>query len=378
MAAKKKIENETPESEVIQDEAVEVEDKVEEMVETETAPVDGAEIETESEEVTEAEVEDKVEAEVVAEPEPVIEDKAEEEIEAKSKSKTKVKVKAETEAEVEAEPVVEDKAEEKIEAKSKTKTKVKVKAKAKTEEATEAEPVVEEEAKPESQKVEDSEIEVVAESVPYISPDEPVVPVAPVAEEADGDETDSEEDEEEKIDVDRAKWYTIRTFSGQERKIMESLLATIDREGMEDRIYQVLVPTENVIEMRDGKKRHRVKVNFPGYVLIQMDLDKETQFLVEDAYGVLNFIGPRNQPQALGQSEVRRILGDAKEKAKGFGAAAPYAVGDSIKVVDGPFNDFAGYVQEINQEKQKVKVMVSIFGRATPVELDFLQVQIEK
>ncbi len=92
----------------------------------------------------------------------------------------------------------------------------------------------------------------------------------------------------------------------------------------------------------------------------------------------MKYIVPGNKPQALGISEVRRILGDAKDKAKGSGMAAPYAVGDSIKVVDGPFNDFAGYVQEINQEKQKVKVMVSIFGRATPVELDFLQVQIEK
>ena len=275
MAAKKNIENETPESEVIQDEAVEVEEKVEDETQAET------ETEAEPEEVTEAEVEEESKTEEVAE----------------------------------------------------------------------------------------------AESVPYISPDEPVAPVPHAAEEADAD---GEEDDEEKIDVDRAKWYTIRTFSGQERKILESLLATIKREGMEDRIFQVLVPTENVVEMRDGKKRHRVKVNFPGYVLIQMDLDKETQFLVEDAYGVLNFIGPGNKPQALGQNEVRRILGDAKDKGKGAGMAAPYAVGDTIKVVDGPFNDFSGYVQEINQEKQKVKVMVSIFGRATPVELDFLQVQIEK
>ena len=241
-----------------------------------------------------------------------------------------------------------------------------------TKEAKKAEPEAKVETEAETKEVKE------AESVPYISPDVPVESGAVAAEEADEDDADSEEDEEEKIDVDRAKWYTIRTFSGQERKIMESLLATINREGMDDRIFQVLVPTENVIEMRDGKKRHRVKVNFPGYVLIQMDLDKETQFLVEDAYGVLNFIGPGNQPQALGQSEVRRILGEAKDKAKGPGTKAPYEVGDSIKVVDGPFNDFAGYVQEINQEKQKVKVMVSIFGRATPVELDFLQVQIEK
>ena len=350
MAAKKKIEKEVSDSEVIQDDVTEVETEVEvkEELEAEDAT------EPEAEEVVEAEVEEK-----------------EEEVE--SEVETEVEVKEEIEAEnitePEAEEVVEAEVEEKEEeVESEVETEVEVKEELKAEDATEpkAEEVVETE-------VEEKEEEV--ESVPYISPDKPVAAVKPVDEEAS---EEGEEDEEDKIDVDRAKWYTIRTFSGQERKILESLLATIKREGMEDKIFEVLVPTENVIEMRDGKKRHRTKVNFPGYVLIQMDLDKETQFLIEDAYGVLNFIGPGNKPQALGNGEIRRILGDSKDTAKGAAMAAPFAVGDSIKVVDGPFNDFAGYVQEISQEKQKVKVMVSIFGRATPVELDFLQVQLEK
>ena len=231
---------------------------------------------------------------------------------------------------------------------------------------------------PDSEVIQGNTLDVDEEALPYISPEESEAEEKPETEEKEAEKVDGDEEEEEKIDIGRAKWYTIRTFSGQERKIMESLLATVKREGMEDKIFEVLVPTENVVEMRDGKKRSRVKVNFPGYVLVQMDLDKETRFLVEDAYGVLNFIGPGNNPQALQESEVRRILGDSEEKLKGSAMAAPFATGDSIKVVDGPFNDFTGYVQEINEEKQKVKVMVSIFGRATPVELDFLQVQIEK
>ena len=220
----------------------------------------------------------------------------------------------------------------------------------------------------------------VSESDPAIEEADVSEPTEPEAEttseEASADDSDS--DGEHKIDISRAKWYTIRTFSGQEKKVRDSLLANIHRAGMDDNIFEVLVPTENVIEMRDGKKRSRVKVFFPGYVLVQMNLAIETQFLIEETYGVLNFIGPGNKPQELKEKELRRILGDTEERKKMNLMAAPYAVGDSIKVVDGPFNDFSGYVQEINEEKQKVKVMVSIFGRATPVELDFLQVALEK
>ena len=220
----------------------------------------------------------------------------------------------------------------------------------------------------------------VSESDPSIEEADASDPTEPEAatksDEASADDSDSEG--EHKIDVGRAKWYTLRTFSGQEKKVRDSLLANIRREEMDDNIFEVLVPTENVIEMRDGKKRSRVKVFFPGYILVQMNLDVETQFLVEETYGVLNFIGPGNKPQEVKEKELRRILGDTEERIKRNLMAAPYSVGDSIKVIDGPFNDFAGYVQEINVEKQKVKVMVSIFGRATPVELDFLQVALEK
>ena len=220
--------------------------------------------------------------------------------------------------------------------------------------------------------IQGSSMEIDEEQLPYVEEEEPVVEVAKV------EPVEEEESDEPKIDVGRAKWYAIRTFSGQERKIMESIIATVKRQGMEDRIFEVLVPTDNVIEMRDGKKRSRTKVFFPGYVLVQMDLDKETRYLIEDAYGVLNFIGPGNNPQSLQEKEVKRVLGDSDESKHRNVMVAPFSVGDSIKVTDGPFNDFTGYVQEINEEKQKVKVMVSIFGRATPVELDFLQVQMEK
>ena len=220
--------------------------------------------------------------------------------------------------------------------------------------------------------IQGSAIETDEEQLPYVEEEEPTVEV-PEDKPAEGEESD-----EPKIDIGRAKWYAIRTFSGQERKIMESIIATVKREGMDDRIFEVLVPTDNVIEMRDGKKRSRKKVFFPGYVLVQMDLDKETRYLIEDAYGVLNFIGPGNNPASLQEKEVKRVLGDSDESKHKNVMAAPFSVGDSIKVTDGPFNDFTGYVQEINEEKQKVKVMVSIFGRATPVELDFLQVQMEK
>ena len=231
-------------------------------------------------------------------------------------------------------------------------------------EVTESEPVIEDvkvaagaDASEASEEAAESKLEE-DESYEVLDPDDP--------------------DGEHKIDLGRAKWYAIRTFSGQEKKIKDSLLANIHREKMDNSIFEILVPTENVVEMRDGKKRSRVKVFFPGYVLIQMDLNKETRFLIEETYGVLNFIGPGNNPQELKKKELRRILGDTEERKKRNIMAAPYAVGDSIKVVDGPFNDFSGYVQEINEEKQKVKVMVSIFGRATPVELDFLQVSLEK
>jgi len=174
------------------------------------------------------------------------------------------------------------------------------------------------------------------------------------------------------------EWYAIRGYSGKEKKIRETILSEAERNDLDDLIEEVLVPSENIVEMRDGKKRVRDKVFFPGYVLIKMELTKETQYLIENTPGVLNFVGPKGDPQPLREEEVKRILGEVEEKEGREVVETPFKVGDPIKVTDGPFVDFSGFVEEVNEEKQKVKVMVSIFGRPTPVELDYLQVELEK
>ncbi|MBD3273914.1 MAG: transcription termination/antitermination factor NusG [Candidatus Marinimicrobia bacterium] len=173
-------------------------------------------------------------------------------------------------------------------------------------------------------------------------------------------------------------WYAIRGYSGKEKKIKETIMMEAERNDLDDLVDQVMVPSENVVEMRDGKKRVRDKVFFPGYILVKMELTKETQYLIENTPGVLNFVGPKGAPQPLRPEEVKRILGEVEEKEGREVVETPYKVGDPIKVTDGPFVDFSGFVEEVNEEKQKVKVRVSIFGRPTPVELDYLQVELEK
>ena len=171
-------------------------------------------------------------------------------------------------------------------------------------------------------------------------------------------------------------WYTVRVISGREKKIREAILFDIEDADMSELIKKVLVPTENVIEMKDGKKKIREKVFFPGYLLVQLDLNKESRYLVENVNGVINFVGSSGKPQPLSQDEVQRFLGDLEggEGPVRTVDAAPYKKGDAVKVVDGPFMDFSGFVTEVNHDKQKIKVSVSIFGRPTPVELDYLQV----
>ena len=173
-------------------------------------------------------------------------------------------------------------------------------------------------------------------------------------------------------------WYTLRAISGKEKKIRDALIVEAEREGLALDISEVLVPSENVVEMRDGKKKIRNKVFFPGYLFIKMELTSATRYLVENLNGVISFVGPQGEPQTLKPEEINRILGEVEGMDGREVMAHPFKVGDAVKVVDGPFNDFKGYVQEINVEKQKVKVTVSIFGRPTPIELDFLQVEIEK
>ena len=174
------------------------------------------------------------------------------------------------------------------------------------------------------------------------------------------------------------EWYTLRVISGKERKIRENILFEVDSKGSKEIITDILVPSENIIEMRDGKKKIRNKVFFPGYLLIKMDMNKESRYLVENITGVMSFVGPQGKPQPVKSDEMNRIIGvvesgDAREVIKVL-----YRVGDHVKVTDGPFIEFNGFVQEVNDEKQKLKVSVSIFGRPTPVELNYLQVELEK
>ena len=174
-------------------------------------------------------------------------------------------------------------------------------------------------------------------------------------------------------------WYTLRVISGKEKKIRDTILYDVNTAEMEESITDILVPSENIVEMRDGKKKVRERVFFPGYLLVRLDLNKETRYLLENVNGVIAFVGPKGTPQALRPEEAERFLGDfdGGDGPLRVTEAPPYKVGDPVKVTDGPFMDFSGLVQEVSHDKQKLKVMVSIFGRQTPVELDYLQVKME-
>ena len=174
-------------------------------------------------------------------------------------------------------------------------------------------------------------------------------------------------------------WYTLRVISGKEKKIRENILFELDTANLADNVDNILVPTENVLEMKDGKKKIKEKVFFPGYLLIHLDMNKATKYVVENVNGVMSFVGSNGNPESLKPDEVKRFLGDhdGGDGPIKITEAAPFKVGDSVKVKDGPFIDFSGVVQEVNHEKQKLKVSVSIFGRSTPVELDYLQVALE-
>jgi len=174
------------------------------------------------------------------------------------------------------------------------------------------------------------------------------------------------------------KWLTLHVYSGQEHKVKLNLESEIKRVGLEEKIREVLVPDEDVVEMRNGKKKVKKKAFYPGYILINLVLDKETQHFIQNFPGVINFLSIKYKPLEIQPREIERIKKQISDKEEREKIEAPFTVGDTIKVIDGPFNDFSGFVEEINMEKSKVKVMVSIFGRPTPVELDFLQVKMEK
>jgi len=174
------------------------------------------------------------------------------------------------------------------------------------------------------------------------------------------------------------KWYVVRAISGKEKKVKQYIENEIKRLEKQDYVSQVVIPTEKIYQIRKGKKISKERNYFPGYVLIEALLDGEIAHVIKNIPGVLGFLGAKGEPIPMRPAEVNRILGKVDELSeKGEQISVPFIVGETVKVIDGPFNSFSGIIEEINEEKKKLKVMVKIFGRKTPLELSFLQVEKE-
>ncbi|CDH46616.1 MAG: transcription termination/antitermination protein NusG [Candidatus Competibacteraceae bacterium] len=172
------------------------------------------------------------------------------------------------------------------------------------------------------------------------------------------------------------RWYVVQAYSGFEQQVKRALLERINRENLTDRFGQVLVPTEEVVEMRDGQKRKSDRKFFPGYVLVQMAMDNETWHLVRNTPKVLGFIGgTSDKPAPISEKEAQTILQRVQEGVDKPRPKVLYEPGEMVRVTEGPFNDFEGVVEEVNYEKSRLRVGVMIFGRTTPVELEFSQVE---
>jgi transcriptional antiterminator NusG len=175
------------------------------------------------------------------------------------------------------------------------------------------------------------------------------------------------------------KWYVLRAIGGKENKVKEYIESEISRLNLEDYIAQVLIPKEKVYQIRQGKKINKERNFFPGYILIEAALVGEIRHILKSIPNVIGFLGTKQgEPVPLRTSEINRILGKVDELAASDEEInIPFFVGEAVKVVDGPFNSFTGVIEEVNDEKKKLKVMVKIFGRKTPLELSFLQVEKE-
>lgn len=174
------------------------------------------------------------------------------------------------------------------------------------------------------------------------------------------------------------KWYVVRSVSGQENKIKDYIEKEIAHHGLEDSIEQILVPTEKVVQIRNGKKINKERVYFPGYIMIQANLSGEIPHIIKGINGVIGFLGETKggDPVPLRKSEVNRMLGKVDElSVKTDSVAIPFNIGETVKVIDGPFNGFNGTIEKVNEEKRKLEVMVKIFGRKTPLELSYMQVE---
>lgn len=196
---------------------------------------------------------------------------------------------------------------------------------------------------------------------------------------AEEKKTDEEGEEAQKPDEAESKlpmkWFVIHTYSGHENKVKENILKMVKTSSIIEQFGRLIVPTEEVAEMKKGKKTITTRKFFPSYILIEMFMSDESWHLVNGIPGVTSFVGTGTKPQPLMPNEVERILGRMDKEKETIIPEIPFTLGEHIRIKDGPFSDFTGVIDEINAEKGKLRVLVSIFGRETPVELDFLQVE---
>jgi len=171
------------------------------------------------------------------------------------------------------------------------------------------------------------------------------------------------------------RWYVLHVYSGFEKKVSSSIIEQAKQAGMDDKILQVLVPSEEVVEVRRGTKVSSERKFFPGYVLIEMELTDEAWHLVQNTPKVSGFLGSKERPTPISEAEALRIMNQVQEGVDRPKPSVIYEIGDSVRVVDGPFTSFNGQVEDVDEERARVKVAVSIFGRSTPVELEYAQVE---
>ncbi len=170
-------------------------------------------------------------------------------------------------------------------------------------------------------------------------------------------------------------WYIVQAYSGFENKVVETIKEELKRKKLESKLEEVIVPTHQVTEVKKGKRTKKEKKYFPGYVLVKIDLDKEIYHLIKNLSKVSGFLGSSDKPTPISDKEIQRILGQVSESAINQKSGISFEIGEKIKVCDGPFASFTGLIEEIDEEKSRLKVSVSIFGRPTPVDLEFNQVE---
>ena len=170
-------------------------------------------------------------------------------------------------------------------------------------------------------------------------------------------------------------WYIVQAYSGFEKKVVETIKDELKKHKVSDKLEEILVPTHQVTEVKKGKRTKKEKKFFPGYVLIKIDLNKDIYHMIKNLQKVSGFLGSANKPTPISDNEIKRILGQVSESAINQKTGITFEIGEKVKVCDGPFASFSGLIEEIDEEKSRLKVSVSIFGRPTPVDLEFNQVE---